>query len=83
MSEISRHSATDLLKRAFEKAAAELPDYEQDDLAERLLKLLESDNDARWDALFAQSPDKLDRLAQRALEDWEAGRATPLDPEKL
>jgi hypothetical protein len=74
---------TDLLKRAFEKMGAELSDYEQDDLAQRLIKLLESDDERRWDALFAQSGDQLDRLAERARGHIKAGRVTILDPEKL
>jgi hypothetical protein len=34
---------SELLKQAFEKAAAELPDYEQDEFARWLLNVIESD----------------------------------------
>jgi hypothetical protein len=43
---------------------------------------IESDERA-WDADFAAAPDKLKRLADRAFEDFRAGRTEPLDPEKL
>ncbi len=72
---------TELLKKAFEKAAAILPEYEQDQLARRLLSAIESD-EKRWDVLFADSA-KLERLADRALEAHRAGLTEPLDPEKL
>ncbi len=73
--------ATELLRRAFEKAS-QLPEHEQDALAERLIQAIESD--ARlWDALFARSVEKLDQLAEQALEDYRAGRTEPLDPDKL
>jgi hypothetical protein len=46
--------------------------------------LLDADDEAKWDAAFAESGDKLDRLAETALSDFRAGRMTPLDdPEKL
>jgi hypothetical protein len=73
---------TDLLRRAFEKAAEELPDYEQDELGRRLLELLETD-DKRWEEAFARTGEQLDRLAARARDDIRAGRVRPLDPEKL
>jgi hypothetical protein len=73
---------TDLLRRAFEKAARELSDDEQDEMGRRLLELIESD-EKRWDEAFARSGEQLDRLAEEALEDFRAGRTTPLDPEKL
>jgi len=72
---------TELLKKAFEKAAAMLPEYEQDELASRLLSAIESD-EKRWDMLFADAV-KLERLADRALEADRAGLTEPLDPEKL
>ncbi len=72
---------TEFLKKAFEKAAAMLPEYEQDELASRLLSAIESD-EKRWDMLFADAV-KLERLADRALEADRAGLTEPLDPEKL
>jgi hypothetical protein len=73
---------TDPLKRAFEKAAKELPEIEQDMLAQQLLAMLESD-EKRWDEAFAHSGDKLDQLAQRARDHLSVGRVKPLDPEDL
>jgi mRNA-degrading endonuclease RelE of RelBE toxin-antitoxin system len=58
---------TKLLRKAFQKAAAVLPEYEQDELARRLLSAIESD-EKRWDMLFADSATKLERLADRALD---------------
>lgn len=72
---------TELLKRAFQKAA-ELPECEQDALAESLIQAIESDARS-WDAAFESSVEKLDKLAEQALADYRAGRAKPLDPEKL
>jgi LPS sulfotransferase NodH len=73
---------TELFRRAFERAAEELPEYEQDEFANWLLKALESD-EKQWDAAFAQSGQVLDRLEAQALEDIKAGHAEPLDPDKL
>ena len=73
---------TELFRRAFERAAEELPEYEQDEFANWLLKTLESD-ERQWDAAFAQSGRVLDRLEAQALEDIKAGRAEALDPDKL
>jgi hypothetical protein len=66
-----------------EKAGAALEPEEQDQIADFLLKLLDADDDAKWDATFAEYPDKFDRLADNALAEIRAGRATPLDPDKL
>jgi hypothetical protein len=73
---------TKLPKRAFEKAAKELPDNEQDMIAQQLLNLLESD-ERRWDEAFAHSGEKLDQLAQRARDHLRAGRVKPFNPEEL
>ncbi len=59
-----------------------MSESEQDEFARWLLEAIESD-ERRWDTAFARSGDKLGRLASRALEDFRAGRAGPLDPEKL
>jgi len=59
-----------------------VPDYEQDEFAQLLLHAIESD-ERRWDVAFAQSSDKLARLADRALEEFRSGRAEVLDPEKF
>jgi hypothetical protein len=72
---------TDLLRRAFDKAAA-LPEHEQQALAELILGAIESE-DERWEAALNRSPGKLQRLLEEAREDARAGRTEPLDPDKL
>ena len=73
---------TELLRKAFERVSAELPDYEQDEIARRLIAAVEDDN-RRWDSVFALFPDRARRLADQALDDYRAGRTEPLDPDKL
>ncbi len=73
--------ATDLLTKAFEKLSA-LPDYEQDAIAENLIAWIEA-HARQWDAVFARSPEKLDKLAERVHAEYLAGRTEPLDPDKL
>jgi hypothetical protein len=73
---------TALLKKAFDRISEELPDDEQDQIAQFLVRLIE-DDDAKWDAVLAKSPDKLRELADRAFETYLAGRTSKLDIEKL
>jgi hypothetical protein len=74
---------TALLKKAFEKASEELPDYEQDILAQRLIDAIDSE-EAKWDAaLNDTSTDRLATLVNEALAEIREGRAEPLDPDKL
>lgn len=72
----------ELLKKAFEKVGREMSDIEQDEFARWLLESIESD-ERRWDIAFAESSDKLARLAKEALDDFQSGLCDPLDPEKL
>jgi hypothetical protein len=72
---------TELLRKAFEKIS-ELPDHEQDEIGRSLLNSIEQD-ERDWDTAFAQSLPKLERLAKKALSDYEAGLSEPLDIEKL
>jgi hypothetical protein len=71
---------TDLLKRAFEKAS-ELPEHEQNELAAMLMDAIDCDH--RWDVAFTKDPTKLERMADKALDDVRAGRSAPIDPDKL
>ena len=73
---------TKLLKKAFEKVSEELPDHEQDEIARTLLKVIEQD-ERHWETVFTQSLPKLERLAKKALADYESGLSEPLDFEKL
>ena len=66
---------TNLLEKAFE-AASGLPEEVQDQLAAQLLQELA--DEAKWDAAFAVSADKLERLAAEALEEYRAGRTEEL-----
>ena len=58
-----------------------LPEFEQDALAESLLAMIATD--AGWDDLLSKSEDKLERLADRALEAYKRGDIELLDPKKL
>lgn len=71
---------TRLLTKAFEEASR-LPDSLQDELAEKLLEDLEGEEE--WDATLANSLDVLDKLADKALEDYEAGRTKKMGFDEL
>jgi hypothetical protein len=71
---------TVLFKQAIEKAS-QLPAAEQDSLAQLLLTEMESER--KWDEMFARSPEALERLANEALAEHEAGLTQELDPERL
>ena len=66
---------TQILERAFEKATA-LPPELQDEFG--ALFIAEMADELRWQELFAQSQDMLTRMGQEAIEDFHAGRTTPL-----
>ena len=57
--------------------AAQLPEEEQDALAAILLEEMESEE--RWSALFADSPNLLKRMANEAIQDFQAGLVQPID----
>ncbi|WP_169977199.1 hypothetical protein [Tautonia rosea] len=67
-----------LMEQAIEKIR-QLPESEQDALASIVLQEIESER--RWEELFArpESSDLLSRMADQALTEAKAGRATPLD----
>lgn len=73
---------TDLLQHAF-KVASELPEEQQDMLAQILLDEMESER--KWDELFSrpESEALLERLANEVLTEHRAGLTQPLDIEKL
>ncbi len=62
---------TKLLEKAFEEAS-KLPAKDPDSLARALLEELSSER--RWDELFASSPDLLEELSKKALEEHRASR---------
>jgi len=57
--------------------AAQLPEEEQDALAAILLEEMESEE--RWSTLFANSQNLLERMAKKAIQDFQAGRVQPID----
>ena len=71
---------TKLLEQAVAKAR-ELPEAEQDAIAQLVIEEIESER--HWDELFAKSPEKLQKLADRAWAEHEAGGSEELDPDKL
>ena len=71
---------TKALERAF-KAAASLPDAEQDALAAAILEDLAAEE--RWARALAENAAKLERLADEALTEDVAGKTVPLDPDEL
>jgi hypothetical protein len=71
---------TNLLDEAY-AAAKELPEEEQEAIGAVLLA--EIDADRRWDELLAKPSDVIERMADKALEDYRLGRTLPLDPETL
>jgi len=71
---------TGLLKEAFDRAS-ELPPEDQEAFARLVLAELESE--AKWADLFARSQGVLEKLADEALKEFEAGETEPLDPDTL
>ena len=71
---------TTLLEKAFAEAS-KLSKREQDALAALLLAEMQSEG--RWQRAFAESQGELAALADEALDEFRAGTAKPLDPDKL
>jgi squalene cyclase len=71
---------TTLLEKAFKKAQ-ELPEAEQNRVAEWLL--FELEDDAKWDASFAASSGALAQLAAEALTEHRAGQTEPSNLKNL
>ena len=71
---------TTLLERAF-TVASNLPETEQDALAKWIMAELESEQ--RWSLSFENSQDLLAELAQEAIQESDAERDQPLDPDAL
>ncbi len=68
---------TDLLKKAFD-AASQLPEDEQDAMAEWLLAELASEEG--WGRRFAGTQEALSLLARETLEEHDRGETRELDP---
>jgi len=67
---------TKLLKEVFERASR-LPEADQDALGAILLE--EMQDEERWQEAFRRDEAKPEQLAEEALEEMRAGRATPMD----
>jgi hypothetical protein len=65
---------TTLLQQAFEKAS-QLPADLQDQLAQEVLEDIAGE--LQWDTTLAQSEELLEKLAEHALQEFEAGRTRP------
>jgi hypothetical protein len=75
-----RRTMTILLTKAFEEASR-LPEEVQNEIAERLLE--EIDGEDHWDQTLASTPDVLEKLADKALEDFKAGRTKKMGFDEL
>jgi hypothetical protein len=71
---------TQLLKKAFQEAS-KLPVVDQNALAKWLIQELESEK--KWEIIFAESEDVLDRLADEAIKAHNRGKTKPLDTDRL
>jgi hypothetical protein len=71
---------TALLEQALSRIQ-QLPEDEQNAMAEIILA--ELDDESRWDAAFAKSPDLLERMAEEAEVEDRAGVTRELDPDNL
>ena len=71
---------TKLLSDAFQKAS-QLPENLQDELARILLDELAWEG--RWNQTLDESTDKLDRMAEDALNDYRAGRTKEMGFDQL
>jgi len=58
-------------------SAAKLPEEEQNVLAAILLEEMESEN--RWSALFSESQNLLEQIANEAIHEFQAGQVHPFD----
>ena len=71
---------TTLLKEVLAKVA-KLPAHRQNELAALLLAEIAADE--RWDELFAKSQDKLEALANEALDEHARGNTRPFESSVL
>jgi hypothetical protein len=71
---------TKLLEQAFKKAS-KLPGVEQNALARWMLEEIEAEK--KWEKIFAESEDALEKLADEALDVYKKGKTKNLDLDKL
>ena len=67
-----------------EKMLESLPEEAQERVMEHLREyILDLQDELQWDALFKRTQDKLIAVARRAKEEIAAGKAEPMDFERL
>jgi len=71
---------TKLLKKAFQKAG-ELPEDLQDELAQEVLDEIQWE--LKWDKTLENSSGVLDKLARKALEEFQNGKTEPKGIDEL
>ncbi len=71
---------TQLLEKAF-KEASKLPVIDQNALAKWVLEELEAEK--KWELMFAESEDVLDKLADEAVAAHHKDKTKPLDIDRL
>ena len=71
---------TSLLSEAFEKASR-LPETLQDALAKELIAEIEGE--VQWDETLSKSQELLDKMADKALQDYEDGKTRPMGFDEL
>jgi hypothetical protein len=71
---------TKLLEKAF-KEVSRLPVVNQNAIAKWLLEELEADK--KWELIFAESENVLDKLADEALSEHKKGKTRPLNIDSL
>ena len=71
---------TKLLEKAF-KEASRLPVVDQNAIAKWLLEELEAEK--KWELMFAESENVLDKLADEALAEHKKGKTKQLDIDSL
>lgn len=71
---------TELLEKAI-AALNRLPEAQQESMAKWILEELE--DEAQWEQAFAGSLQQLEKLALKALDDYQAGRTQSLNPDDL
>lgn len=71
---------TMLLEKAFAEAA-QLSVAAQDALAQEILQ--DIDGELRWDDTLSRSSDTVDQLAERAMQEYRAGKTRPLNLDEL
>jgi hypothetical protein len=77
---VQNREVPNLLDEAY-AAAKKLPEEEQEAIGAVLLAEIEDNR--RWDELLAQPSEVIERMADRALENYRLGLTLPLDPESL